>query len=149
MQLTNNKGKNLLDYLPTGWIGVHEVYTFITVDANGWVVAHKTRPVHSMSDECYTLLLQDKKGDKSCIWSRGREIYTIGEAVKAMRMHKGWTQSEFAFELGVTQSYVAQQEKGDGLGSIRFAKYASRVCEIGLNISIKDEKVVFSLQPFY
>ena len=66
-----------------------------------------------------------------------------------MRTHKQWTQSELAFELGVTQSYVAQQEKGDGLGSIRFAKYAARVCEIGLNISIKDEKVVFSLQPYY
>lgn len=149
MQLTNNKGKNLLDYLPTGWIDVHELYKYITVDANGWVVAHKTRPVDGMSDSCYALHFQDKKGDKSCVWSRGRELYTIGDAVKAMRQHKRWTQSEFAFELGVTQSYVAQQEKGDGLGSFRFAKYAAQVCEIGLNISIKGEKVVFSLQPYY
>jgi DNA-binding XRE family transcriptional regulator len=149
MQLTNNKGKNLLDYLPTGWSDVHDLYKYITVDANGWVVAHKTRPVDGMSDSCYALHFQDKKGDKSCVWSRGRELYTIGDAVKAMRQHKRWTQSEFAFELGVTQSYVAQQEKGDGLGSFRFAKYAAQVCEIGLNISIKGEKVVFSLQPYY
>jgi DNA-binding XRE family transcriptional regulator len=149
MQLTNNKGKNILDYLPTGWIGVHEVYKYITVDSKGWVVAHKNRPVDGMSDACYALHLQDKKGDKSCVWSRGLEISAIGEAIKAMRLHRQWTQSELAFELGVTQSYVAQQEKGDGIGSIRFAKYAARVCEIGLNISIKDEKVVFSLQPYY
>jgi len=149
MQLTNKKGKNLLDYLPTGWIGVHEVYKYITVDGKGWVVAHKERPVDCMSDAPYALLLQDKKGGNSCVWHRGRELYTIGDAVKAMRKHKRWTQSEFAFELGVTQSYVAQQEKRDGLGSFRFAKYAAQVCEIGLNISIKGEKVVFSLQPYY
>lgn len=148
MQLTNNKGKNLLDYLPTGWIGVHETYKYITVDSKGWIVAHKTRPVGGMSDACYALLLQDKKGDKSCVWSRGREISTIGEAIKAMRMHKQWTQSELAFELGVTQSYVAQQEKGDGLGSLRFARLASAACEIGIKISIKRDKVVFPLQSY-
>ena len=150
MQLTNKVGINLLDYLPTGWIGVHEVYKYITVDDKGWVVAHKEFPVDGISDACYALHLQVKKGGGGCIWSREGEAHSLSEMMRIMRAHKGWTQADLAERIGVTQAYIAQQEaRVHTLGHLRLAKKVSAACEIGMNISIKAEKVVFSLQPYH
>lgn len=148
MQIVNQYGLNLLDFLPTGWIGVSDVYKYITVDSTGIIIAHRERPVNGMSDNCVGLAAIEKRGSIKHVWKRGFELNSVGDVILAIRAHKDLTQMEFAKLVGVTQSYVAQVERSSMLGSLRFARLASAACEIGIKISIKRDKVVFSLQPY-
>jgi len=150
MEIINKHGVNLLEYLPTGWVFVPDVYKWVTVDSKGWVVAHKEQPIDGISDSCYALHYQDKEGGNKHYWKREGVLYSLAETIRTIREHKGWTQKQMAEKIGVTQSYLAQVEtKDQKLGSLRLARLVSQAAEIGLNISIKDEKVVFSLQPYH
>lgn len=59
---------------------------------------------------------------------------SIGEKLKKIRLSRGLSQSELAGKVGVTQSMIAQIERGTKAFNLELAKEVSEV----LNCSVND-----------
>jgi len=56
----------------------------------------------------------------------GAFTQAVGEAIRAARMERGWTQVELAESAGLSSNYVARLERGE-VGPSLFV--AQRICE--------------------
>lgn len=56
-----------------------------------------------------------------------------GDTVRSLRLHKGWSQTSLAEELGTSQSHVARIERGTENLTIETCRKLSSALEIDLN----------------
>ena len=54
------------------------------------------------------------------------------------RFQKGWTQSELAIKVGVTQGYISQIETGEAVPNLFVAKRLAEALEISIEQLIRE-----------
>jgi len=64
------------------------------------------------------------------------EIYQIGEFIKQKRKEKGYTQEEFAKELGISRYTLHKIEKGY-LGAVSFVKIWTALRLLGYDLCVE------------
>jgi len=67
-------------------------------------------------------------------------VFELGQAIRGMRLDRGWTQTELARRVGTTQSWISEIERGKPTAEIGLVLRTLRVLQVHLEICTETEK---------